>query len=172
MEATFSSLDIPIESSKKGSGSIMRTLIRSVFLSVFVLLSAAAAFGWDDVGHKTTAYIAWQQMSPAARESVIRILRTAPEDSNLSAYYMQYGPESDDVRKLEYFMLVATWADLVRERTFENRYKKYHKSNWHYDDTFWRQVDGKLQVLSGFEEGGVAINRLVDFDKTLRSSAT
>ena len=150
----------------------MSTLIRSVFLIAFVLLPAAAAFGWDDVGHKTTAYIAWQQMSPAARESVIRILRTAPEDSDLSAYYMQYGAEPEDVRKLEYFMLVATWADLVRERTFENRYKKYHKSNWHYDDTFWKQVDGKPQVLSGFDEGGVAINRLVDFDKTLRSAAT
>ena len=111
-------------------------------------------------------------MSPAAREAVIRILRSAPEDSHLSAFYMQYGPEPEDIRKLEYFMLVTTWADIVRERTFENRYKKYHKSNWHYDDTFWKQVNGRAEILTGFEEGGVAITRLNEFDKAMRNIAT
>ncbi len=147
----------------------MQNLFRVVFVTVVVMLSATSLLGWDDVGHKTTAYIAWQQMSPAARENVIRILRSAPEDSDLSAYYMQYGPEPEAVRKLEYFMLVATWSDLVRERSLENRYKKYHKSNWHYDDTFWKQVAGKMEVVSGLEEGGVAIDRLVEFDKVMRS---
>lgn len=147
----------------------MGKFIRFSFLGAFVLLQATLSFGWDDVGHKTTAYIAWQQMSPAAREAVIRILRTAPEDSDLSAFYMQYGAEPEDVRKLEYFMLVSTWADIVRDRAFENRYKKYHKSNWHYDDTFWKLTDGKVQILTGFEEGGIAVNKLVEFDKALRS---
>ncbi|HKP68784.1 MAG TPA: hypothetical protein VJV05_05850, partial [Pyrinomonadaceae bacterium] len=53
------------------------------------------ALAWDDVGHKTTAYIAWQRMSPAARETVIKILRAAPEDSQLSAFYMNYGAEPE-----------------------------------------------------------------------------
>jgi hypothetical protein len=149
----------------------MRTLIRTVFLTAIALLSITPAFSWDDVGHKTTAFIAWQQMSPAARESVIRILRTAPEDSHLSALYMQYGPEPEATRKLEYFMLVATWSDIVRERSFENRYKKYHKSNWHYDDTFWKQVAGKMEILQGMEEGGVAIDKLEEFDRALRSAS-
>ena len=145
-----------------------------VFISVvvLVLVAASASFGWDDVGHKTTAYIAWQQMTPTAREAAIRILRTAPEDSDLSAYYMQYGPEPEETRKLEYFMLAATWADIVRERSFENRYRKYHKSNWHYDDTFWKQVDGRAEIVPGAEEGGQAINRLTEFDKALRNAAT
>ena len=141
--------------------------------AVLVLLASSfsgAAFGWDDVGHKTTAYIAWQRMSPAAREAVIKILRAAPEDSHLSAFYMNYGAEPEAMRKLEYFMLTATWADIVRDRAFENRQKKYHKSNWHYDDTFWKQVGNKAELLKGFEEGGVAVARLNEFDKVIRSA--
>jgi hypothetical protein len=149
----------------------MRKLIRAVFLTVIALLSCTTDFAWDDVGHKTTAYIAWQQMSPAARDAVIKILRTAPEDSDLSAYYMQYGPEPEATRKLEYFMLVATWSDIVRERALENRYRKYHKSNWHYDDTFWKQVGGRVEPVQVTEEGGVAVDKLIEFDRTMRSAS-
>lgn len=146
----------------------MRTVFRAVVLATIAAALFTASYAWDDVGHKTTAYIAWQRMSPIARENVIRILRAAPEDSHLSAFYMPYGPEPDHIKKLEYFMLAATWADIVRDRAFENRQKKYHKSNWHYDDTFWRQVAGKVEPLTGFEEGGVAVPRLAEFDKVIR----
>ncbi len=149
----------------------MQIFIRVVILGALTLLPAVSSFGWDDVGHKTTAYIAWQQMSPTTREAVIRTLRTAAEDSNLSAFFASYGAEPEDIRKLEYFMLVSTWADIVRDRSFENRYKKYHKGNWHYDDTFWKQVNGKAELIPVAEEGGVAVTKLSDFDKALRSAA-
>ena len=146
----------------------MKKLICAAFIATFVSVSA---FGWDDVGHKITSYIAWQRMSPAARENVIRILRSAPEDSHLSALYLSSGPESDETKKLTYFMLTSTWADIVRERSFENRYKKYHKGNWHYDDIFWKQVSGKVELLKGFEEGGVAVPKLAEFDKVIRDAS-
>jgi hypothetical protein len=57
-----------------------------LFLVTFCLFSALPAFGWDDVGHKITAYIAWQQMTPDVRERVIALLRTAPEDSQLARF--------------------------------------------------------------------------------------
>lgn len=149
----------------------MRKVLRAVLLSVIATALSGLCFGWDDVGHKTTAYIAWQRMTPTVRDNVIRILRAAPEDSHLSAFYMGFGPESDENKRLEYFMLAATWADIVRDRAFENRQKKYHKSNWHYDDTFWKQVDGRVEILSGFEEGGVAVSRLAEFDKLIRNAS-
>lgn len=149
----------------------MGKMVRSVLVGAVVLVLASFTFAWDDVGHKTTAYIAWQQMSPTAREAVIRILRTAPEDSHLSALYLSNGPEPEDTRKLEYFMLVATWADIVRDRAFDNRYKKYHKSSWHYDDTFWKQVGGKAEIIPNPEEGGVAVDKLNEFDKVVRNAS-
>lgn len=99
------------------------------------------------------------------------ILREAPEDSQLAAFYQLYGVEPEETRKREYFMLVSTWADIVRDRDFATRYRKYHKGNWHYDDTFWRQTGGKVEILSGFEEGGVGVAKLAEFDKLIRSTA-
>jgi hypothetical protein len=156
---------------QNASGENMRIVLRAVLLAILATSLSGLCFGWDDVGHKTTAYIAWQRMSPTARDNVIRILRSAPEDSHLSAFYMPYGPESEESKRLEYFMLAATWADIVRDRAFENRQKKYHKSNWHYDDTFWKQVAGGMEELSGFPEGGVAVSRLSEFEKAIRSSS-
>ena len=147
---------------------LAKKLAFAVFCGLFL---AGSGFGWDDVGHKITGYIAWQRMTPHTRENVIRILRAAPEDSQLSAFYKNYGPETDDVKRREFFMLVPTWADIVRDRAFETRYRKYHHSNWHYDDIFWKQVDGRVEHLTGFEEGGVAIPRLVEFDAVMRDPA-
>lgn len=140
-------------------------------LTLFVVTIAVPAFGWDDVGHKITGYIAWQRMTPQARENVVRILRAAPEDSQLGTFYKYYGPESDEVKRMEYFIFVPSWADIIRDRAFDVRYRKYHHSNWHYDDTFWKQVNGQVELLSGYEEGGQAVPKLIDFDKVMRDPA-
>ncbi len=150
---------------------MQRIIKKAVFVTFLAICTVIPAMGWDDVGHKITCYIAWQRISPQARENVIKILRAAPEDSQLGTFYMAYGPEPEDTRKLEYFMFVPTWADVVRDRAFDTRYKKYHKGNWHYSDTFWKQVNGKVELLSGFEEGGLAVTRLAEFDAVIRNSS-
>src|SRR5262245_15667707 len=96
-----------------------------LFLVIFCLFSALPALGWDDVGHKITAYIAWQQMTPDVRERVIALLKAAPEDSQLATFYLPYGNRSDEPEKREFFMTAASWPDIVRDRAFDTRYKKY-----------------------------------------------
>src|SRR2546423_6295189 len=86
-----------------------------------LLYFAAPARGWDETGHKLTAYIAWQQMTPDVRERVIKILLAAPEDAQLSTFYMPYGSRSEEARKREFFMFAATWADVIRVKHFEVR---------------------------------------------------
>lgn len=141
------------------------------FLFLIIILSSVSDAGaWDDAGHKTTAYIAWQQMSPAAREKAFNILMSAPEDADLSVFYLQ-DSRSQEIKKRELFMVAATWADIVRDRKFKNRFEKYHKSNWHYDDTFWTTENGQIKILPNpGSEGGVAVERLIEFDKLLRSA--
>ncbi len=138
---------------------------------VVLLGTSAGAIAWDDSGHKITAYIAWQRMSPEARERVLKVLLSAPEDSHIGSYYMPYGSQNVDMRKRDYFMFMATWADVVRDRAFDNRYKKYHKSNWHYDDTFWTLKDGKVEVLPKPEDGGQALARIDEYVKMINSTA-
>lgn len=150
------------------SKSIVKILC--VFFAVVIFANSAVA--WDDTGHKLTAYIAWERMTPQARERAFKILMSAPEDSDLSVYYLQ-DSRSEAVKKLELFEIAATWADIVRDRNFKVRYGKYHKGNWHYADTFWSGGAGQVKILSNpaGEEGGQAINKLVEFDKVLRNPA-
>ena len=147
-------------------------LKKSVQLWLLLCLAfPLSALGWDDVGHKTTAYIAWRQLTPQARERISKILQNAPEDSNLSAYFMG-DARSLAVRQMEHFMITATWADIVRDRDFKVRYKNYHHGNWHYSDTFWRGESGQVSLVPNpSEEGGKAVEKLFDFDKVLRSNS-
>lgn len=148
-----------------------RSIARYFFVTIMLAAAFTPAMAWDDVGHKITGYIAWQRMSPAARENAIKILRKAPEDSHLSAFYMVYGPQSDEDRKRQYFIMMPTWADIVRDREFPIRQKNYHRSNWHYSDTFWREVNGKAEVITDKQPGGQGLVKLIEFDKVLRDPA-
>ncbi|HEX8368249.1 MAG TPA: S1/P1 nuclease [Pyrinomonadaceae bacterium] len=140
-------------------------------LFLICLTFPLSALAWDDVGHKTTAYIAWQQLTPPARERVSKILQNAPEDSHLGAFFMG-DARSPAVRQMEHFMIAATWADIVRDRDFKVRYGKYHKGNWHYSDTFWRVENGQIRILPNpSEDGGKAVEKLIEFDKVLRDDS-
>ena len=145
----------------------IKILVLFIFISV---LANATVKAWDDAGHKTIAYIAWNQMSPEAREQAFKILMSAPEDSDLSVFYLQ-DSRSAEVKKRELFMLAATWADIVRDKKFKVRFEKYHHSNWHYSDTFWTMENGKVKILPSPEgENGLALQKLIEFDKALRDA--
>ncbi|GIU81795.1 MAG: hypothetical protein D6687_02315 [Acidobacteria bacterium] len=137
-------------------------------LLVFVLVSSV--FAWDDVGHKATAYIAWQLMSPQAREKAVKILLSAPEDSHLAVFFSNYSARPLEVRQLEFFMMASVWADVVRDRNFPVRNSKYHKSDWHYFDKFWKFENGKVKLLENpeGESGGKAVEKLFELEKILR----
>jgi len=140
-------------------------------LAAAIVIFTNPALAWDDTGHKLTTYIAWQQMSPQARQQAIKILQAAPEDSHLSVFFMQ-DSRSLPARQREFFMIASTWADIVRDRNFKNRYAKYHKSNWHYSDTFWRGENGRAEILKNpNEEGGKAVEKLFEFEKVLRAAS-
>ncbi|MBK7708041.1 MAG: S1/P1 nuclease [Acidobacteria bacterium] len=143
---------------------------RKLFLLLFASLTfSLPVLGWNDVGHKLSSYIAWQRLSPAARERVVALLSKAPEDSGLAALYPQ-DSRSTAAKQREFFMIAAFWADIVRDRNFPLR-NKYHRGNWHYSDTFWRLDNGKLEILPNpSEDGGKAVEQLIESEKTLRNA--
>ena len=145
-------------------------LINVFFLINVTLFFSAPIFAWDEVGHKLIGYIAWQQMTPQTRERAIKILRSSPEDADLSVFYLQ-NSRSEDANKMDFFMLATTWADIIRDRDFKVRYGKYHKGTWHYLDTFWKETSGKVEMLPDTESAKEnAVERLFFFDKQLRDT--
>lgn len=145
--------------------------IKLILLNALIGLFTISASAWDDTGHKTTAYIAWHQMTPDVREKVFEILMKAPEDSDLNVLYMAFDSRNINVKRLELFMAAATWADMIRNRDFKVRYANYHKGDWHYADIFWKTNSGGPEILMNFpEESGKAIPKLYDFEKILRDT--
>ncbi len=136
---------------------------------VINLITAPFVSAWDDTGHKVSAYIAWQQMTPQTREKTIKLLLAAPEDSHLSVYYLS-GSRSREARELDLFMIASTWADIIRDRDFKVRFEKYNQGPWHYADLFWKQTNGKAEMLENRSEG-LAIAKLYDFEKNLKDSS-
>src|SRR5215813_3327858 len=98
-----------------------KAFFQVLLLAALSLVSAVNSMAWDEAGHKITAYIAWQQMTPDVRERVIKILLTAPEDAQLSTFFMPYGSRTVDARRLDFFMLISTWPDIIRDRNFNVR---------------------------------------------------
>jgi len=150
----------------------MKIVTRLLVLFALVGCVSFSAFGWDETGHKITAYIAWQRMTPEVKEKVIKILLSAPEDSDIGTFFAGYGSRTLDSRRREYFMLLATWADIIRDKGFDVRFKKYANSNWHYADTFWQWKDGKAVMVDGVEDNGQAMKKLVEFNQLIRSNAS
>jgi osmotically-inducible protein OsmY len=146
-------------------------LVKTFLFLVIFVISAASICAWDDTGHKLTAYIAWEQMTPQARAAAAKILLSAPEDSDLSVFYMQ-DSRSAATRERELFMIASTWSDIVRNKDFKNRYAKYHHGTWHYLDTFWRESKGKVEIVTDLKSDEEnAVERLFAFDKMLRDAS-
>ncbi|MCY7376618.1 MAG: S1/P1 nuclease [Pyrinomonadaceae bacterium] len=141
-------------------------LVTAFLVVALNLMCGTFAFAWDDTGHKVSAFIAWRQMSPEARAKAVKLLLAAPEDSHLSVYYPA-GSRSAAAKELELFMIASTWADIVRDRDFKVRFEKYNQGPWHYADIFWRQANGKAEMLVNRSEG-LAITKLYDFEKNLK----
>ncbi len=159
----------------------MKCSLIYVFFLCFVTAFSQNIFAWDDTGHKIAAYIAWERMSPSAREKAIKILLNAPEDSQIMALHptppdieistYPIGARSKESKQRDFFMIVAYWADIVRERKYPNR-NKFHHGTWHYLDTMWREVNGKVEVVQDeTPDKENAVERLFYFDKVLKDSA-
>ncbi|NNE65386.1 MAG: hypothetical protein HKN33_02375 [Pyrinomonadaceae bacterium] len=138
-------------------------------LLALLMAGSLNIFAWDQVGHKITAIIAWEQMRPDVRDKVFKILLDAPEDSHLSVPYDAFTSRSDEIKRLELFMFASIWPDFVRNRSFENRHKLYNQGNWHYAAIFWEQKSDGARILEEFRgSGGIAVPKLTDFEKTMR----
>ena len=118
-------------------------------LSIFlVCLFPSVAAAWNGVGHELVSRIAWQDLSPSAREQAIALLVGTEEDLAIRAMRPAYGARRDQV----WFERVSTWPDWVRsELPSENR------SGWHYTNYFWTE-DAKGRAVDLPERRGADVN--------------
>jgi len=122
-----------------------------LFALLFLTIPAMAQ-AWSAAGHRLSACIAWQQLSPASRLMIHEILARHPD-------YPRWQARAKSGEAVEIFAEAATWADSIRNdpRYFDERREwptppipglidnARHKV-WHYVDfdEFGRVREGEL----------------------------
>lgn len=102
--------------------------------SVFIALCLAChlSMAWNAAGHKLSAMVAYEHLSPEARTAVAEALKYHPrfsKDFRMPVSIRKKGSKEDREKWL--FMQAAIWPDIARGFTGDDR-KVYHHSRWHY----------------------------------------
>lgn len=127
------------------------------YLLALLILLPLPAWAWNAAGHRLVAALAWQEMSPAARERSSALLRLHPDH----ARWLQRQREAD--QDYGVFLEASTWPDDIR------RDARFHgageaptpllpgfprmqrQTHWHYSDepggTGRGEIDIQLQRL-------------------------
>lgn len=142
-----------------------RAAIAGLALAAAALANPSPARAWDDLGHRVVARIAWETMTPAARERAVALLRAAPEETGLPELWRRV-QAPDSLRGRELFVAAGTWADVVRGRDFPGHAE--HRSDWHYVNYFWRQeTTGAPWVEVAREPVGQLVSQLMMLSDSL-----
>jgi hypothetical protein len=121
----------------------MRRPGRSIASLVFGVVVACASPGWAwiDTGHKVVAFVAWEDLTPAARSAVSAALRAHPryEKDLLSGGSLDPVPPEATAGLTpgeldrRAFAAAAVWPDLIKAQAHPMRIQYSHPS-WHYID--------------------------------------
>lgn len=87
--------------------SLNRAAGRGMAALLAVLLPTPAA-AWNFAGHRLAACIAWEQLTPPAREQVAMLLRAHPDHARWTRYAKGDAPDRAA------FIEASTWADRIR----------------------------------------------------------
>ncbi|HEY4642077.1 MAG TPA: S1/P1 nuclease [Thermoanaerobaculia bacterium] len=123
--------------------------MRHVCFVLVVLALSPLALAWNATGHKTVAAIAWDNMTPKAQErAVAELLESQAGDCLHEMFPTDSRPLKE--RQREFFIMAATWPDVVRPKINQQTKKpddkrpciQFHQPDWHFLDHYWTGVSG------------------------------
>lgn len=82
------------------------------FFFLLSLFAPSALFGWGPIGHMTVAYVAYEQLSPAAKTRARDLLKLNPDYASWEKQIPSGTPAEEHDRMI--FMFAATWADDIK----------------------------------------------------------
>jgi hypothetical protein len=84
----------------------------TILAALTLLLNCTSVFAWNDFGHMTVAYIAYQKLSSSTKKRVGQLLQLHPDYQKWKQSLSK--SLSEDEAEAEIFMLASTWPDLIR----------------------------------------------------------
>lgn len=85
----------------------MRRFRFALLLALSLFLSSSTAHAWNAAGHRLSAVIAWQQMSPGTRDFVTEALSRHPD-------YHRWQEKAGSGQAIDIFAEASTWPDDIR----------------------------------------------------------
>ncbi len=140
----------------------------SLALAAAGLAWSTPAHAWDELGHRVVARIAWDHMTPAARQNAIRLLQSAPPGSGIAELMPRTG--SMEERQREWFVHTAVWADMIRDRDHPG--SRYAHADWHYVNFFWEVgPSGAPRDRPDVPRAGFLLDQMQRISQTLGSAS-
>ena len=81
--------------------------MRRLLPALLCLLTSLPVYAWNAAGHRLVAVIAWQQLSPAARETIATHLARHPD-------HVRWTDKARSSDPIDLFAEAATWPDDIR----------------------------------------------------------
>lgn len=112
---------------------------------LLLLFTVAPAFAWNALGHKVVAELAWRQLTPEQRQSIVDTLRRHPRFDKDFAEKMDDNSLTGDKAVEDHwvFLHAATWPDIIR------KVKPVDQPTWHYIDLPIFLTPQDQQVFAG-----------------------
>jgi len=92
--------------------AIARRILASVLFSFLAL--TVSAYGWDNLGHMTVAYVAYQHLNAPTKTRIDQLLRLNPDYPQWRAKVPSGTSAAKD--KMMIFMMAATWPDAIKSK--------------------------------------------------------
>ena len=86
--------------------------LRIYLWSILFVMLPVAACAWGPIGHMTVGYVAYQNLTPAAKARVIELLKLNPEYANWDKTIPAGTSPAD--HDLMVFMIATIWADDIK----------------------------------------------------------
>jgi hypothetical protein len=95
---------------------------------LLLLVVPTQAMAWNALGHKVVAEIAWQQLEPKQRQSVVDILRRHPRfaEDFVNKMPADVATAEKSAQDQWIFQHAGTWPDVIRGN------REYDRPTWHY----------------------------------------
>ena len=120
-------------------------ILRMLLIAALSMLSASPVLAWDALGHRLSAYLAYDQMNEAQRRFWVSTLQGHPryQQDFVTAMPAEIAAQGANAQARWQFGQAAVWPDIARG--FRGLDERFHFPDRHWIDGAWVRDDVEMQ---------------------------
>ena len=120
-------------------------ILRMLLIAALSMLSASPVLAWDALGHRLSAYLAYDQMNETQRRFWVSTLQGHPryQQDFVTAMPAEIAAQGANAQARWQFGQAAVWPDIARG--FRGLDERFHFPDRHWIDGAWVRDDVEMQ---------------------------